>query len=130
MPATGIAAPSISGSASPTTHELGTISGSIEAGMPKMSRSSSSHLQVSRLQSIVREAFVISVTKTRPPVSFQMSHVSIVPKASSPRSARARAPGTLSRIQRILVAEKYGSMRRPVFSRTSTSKPLLCSSVQ
>ena len=98
--------------------------------MPKMSRSSSSHLQVSRLQSIVREAFVMSVTKTRPPVSFQMSHVSIVPKASSPRSARARAPDTLSRIQRILVAEKYGSMRRPVFSRTSTSKPLLCSSVQ
>ena len=32
--------------------------------------------------------------------------LSTVPKASSPRSARARAPATLSSIQAILVAEK------------------------
>ena len=46
-----------------------------------------------------------------PPVSRQSRKLSTVPKASSPRSARARAPGTLSRIQAILVAEKYGIER-------------------
>ena len=52
----------------------------------------------------------------RPPVSFQISHVSIVPNASLPASARARAPGTLSSSQRILLAEKYASMSSPVFA--------------
>ena len=37
------------------------------------------------LKSSVREAFETSVTCARPPVSFQMSQVSTVPKASSPR---------------------------------------------
>ena len=60
------------------------------------------------LNSIVREAFEASVTWTAPPVSFQSSQLSTVPKASSPASARARAPGTLSSSQAILVAEKYG----------------------
>ena len=58
------------------------------------------------LNSIVREALLTSVTCCVPPVSFQTSQVSTVPNASSPASARARAPGTLSRIQRILLAEK------------------------
>ena len=39
-----------------------------------------------------------------------------MPKASFPASASARAPGTLSRIQVILLAEKYGSGTKPVFS--------------
>ena len=56
----------------------------------------------------VREALVASVACTRPPVSRHSRNESIVPKASSPRSARWRAPGTRSRIQAILVAEKYG----------------------
>ena len=47
-----------------------------------------------------------SVTWTAPPVSFQSSQVSIVPNASSPASARSRAPGTLSSSQAIFVAEK------------------------
>ncbi len=62
----------------------------------------------------VREAFVTSVAWTPPPcpfdsgppVSCQRSQLSIVPKASSPRSARLWAPGTLSRSQRIFDAEK------------------------
>ena len=81
-------------------------------------------------KAIVREAFDTSVTCTRPPVSFQTSQVSIVPQSSSPRAARACAPGTRSRIQRTFVAEKYASMTRPVRSRTSVSSPRARSSSQ
>ncbi len=55
---------------------------------------------------MVREALVTSVTWTVPPVSFQRSQVSTVPKRISPRRAFSRAPSTWSRIQAILVAEK------------------------
>ena len=55
---------------------------------------------------MVREALLGSVTCSAPPVSFQISQVSMVPKASSPRSARSRAPGTLSSSQRSLLPEK------------------------
>ena len=48
-----------------------------------------------------------------PPVSFQISQVSIVPNSSSPASARCCAPGTWSSSQRILVPEKYASISRP-----------------
>ena len=48
-----------------------------------------------------------------------------MPNASSPRSARARAPATLSRIHAILVPEKYGSSSSPVRSRTRRSAPSL-----
>jgi hypothetical protein len=58
------------------------------------------------LNSMVRDAFEYSVACTRPPVSRQSSQLSIVPKASSPRSARRWAPGTASRMKRSLVAEK------------------------
>ena len=54
----------------------------------------------------VREAFEQSVAWTRPPVSFQMSHESTVPKATSPPSARRLKPGVLSKSQRIFVPEK------------------------
>ena len=40
---------------------------------------------------------------------------------SSPASAFARAPGTLSSSQRILLAEKYASGMRPVLARTSAA---------
>ena len=60
------------------------------------------------LNSIVREALVTSVTCIAPPVSCQTSQVSMVPNASSPASARSRAPGTLSRIQRDLGAGEVG----------------------
>ena len=72
---------------------------------------------------MVRDALVTSVTWVRFSLRCHTSQVSTVPKASSPRSARARAPGTLSSSQAILVALKYGSITRPVFSRTSCSAP-------
>ena len=42
----------------------------------------------------------------------------MVPKASSPRLARALAPATLSRIHATLVAEKYGSISKPLRAAT------------
>ena len=54
----------------------------------------------------------------------------MVPKASSPASAAAFAPSTLSRIHRILVPEKYGSRTRPVFSRNMASSPCSLRSAQ
>ena len=57
----------------------------------------------------VRLAFVTSVACTPPsgpPVRFHSTQLSVVPKASSPASARARAPSTFSRIHAILLAEK------------------------
>ena len=71
--------------------------------------------------SSVRDAFVASVACTRPPVSFQSSQESTVPASSSPRSAAARAPSTLSRIHASLVAEKYGSSSSPVRRTSSTA---------
>jgi len=88
-----------------------------------MAASSSSHAPVLRLSSWVREALVESVTCTAPSVSFQISQVSMVPAASSPASARARAPSTWSSSHAILLAEKYGSIPSPVRSRTKSSCP-------
>jgi hypothetical protein len=45
-----------------------------------------------------------------------------VPHASSPRSARRRAPGTASKIHAIFVAEKYGSTTSPVCFRTASPR--------
>ncbi|EWS52563.1 hypothetical protein X551_04649 [Methylibium sp. T29] len=72
------------------------------------SAASSGSLQAPRSMSnsIVREALVVSVACTRPPVSCRSSQLSTVPKASSPRSARVRAPGTWSSSHAILLAEK------------------------
>ena len=58
---------------------------------------------------MVRLAFVGSVTCTpplTPPVRFQMTHVSVLPKTASPRSAASRTPSTFSRIHWILPPEK------------------------
>ena len=78
----------------------------IDAGMSSSARSSGSQVNVLILNSIVREALETSVTWTSPRVSCQTSQLSTVPKRSLPASAFSRAPGTLSRIQRILVPEK------------------------
>jgi hypothetical protein len=51
-------------------------------------------------------ALLTSVTCTAPPVSCHISQLSTVPKASSPRSAAARAPGTWSSSHCSLVPEK------------------------
>ena len=72
-------------------------------------------------KSIVREALEQSVTCS--PVSCQISHDSTVPNSSSPRSARSRATGTWSRIQRIFVPEKYASISRPVDDSIRSSSP-------
>ena len=73
------------------------------------------------LNSCVRLAFDASVLWTAPPVSCQIVQVSIVPRQSSPRSARSRAPGTFSRIHATFGAEKNGESCSPVFSRTMRS---------
>jgi hypothetical protein len=77
--------------------------------MPIRSSDGSCQSSVSSDISIVRDAFVTSVTWTppfTPPVRFHSTQVSIVPKHSSPFSARERAPSTLSRIQAIFGPEK------------------------
>jgi hypothetical protein len=51
-------------------------------------------------------ALLTSVTCAAPPVSCQISQLSTVPKASSPRSAASRAPGTWSSSHCSLVPEK------------------------
>jgi hypothetical protein len=55
---------------------------------------------------MVRAALVASVACTLPPVSRHSRKLSMVPKASSPACALARAPATLSSSQAILLAEK------------------------
>ena len=100
----------------PITQLLGFTSGSIDSGMSNRWRRSLSHSRVWILKSMVREAFVTSVTCTVLRVRHDMSQVSTVPNFSRPASARSRAPGTLSRIHFILVAEKYASIISPVFS--------------
>ena len=74
--------------------------------MPKSSSSHGSQAKVRMLKSMVRLALVTSVAWTAPPVSAHRSQLSTVPKARFPASACSRAPGTLSRIQRTLLAEK------------------------
>jgi hypothetical protein len=71
---------------------------------------------------MVREALVWSVACTAPPVRCHTSQLSIVPAASSPRSARARSPGRSSS-HSSLVPLKYGSVTRPVRSRIHAASP-------
>ena len=115
MPAMGTPCTASASDALPYASLDDRTSGSTLAGTPNSRSSSASQSHVWMSNSIVRDALLTSVTCCRPLVSFHISHVSTVPNASLPASARARAPGTLSRIQRILLAEKYASMRRPVF---------------
>ena len=92
MPWIGSVRPS--SSPSPKCAPDGLISGSSSRRTPKSASSSSSQSSVSSEQSSVRDAFVSSVACTRPPVSFQTSHVSTVPNA---RSAARRARGAATR---------------------------------
>ena len=81
-------------------------SGIMDRGMLNSSSSRSSHWPVRMLNNIVREAFETSVLWVRPPVSFQSSQVSIVPKASRPAFALAFAPLVCLSSQLIFVALK------------------------
>ena len=78
----------------------------------------------------LRLALVASLACTLPPVSRHSRKHSMVPAASAPFSAAARLPATWSRIQAILVPEKYGSRIRPVLAVTSSSCPARFSSSQ
>ena len=113
MPAIGTLAPS--SSASPAMPADGTMRGSTSAGTPNRSSSSASQRRPARPQSRVREALVASIACTSPRVRCQISHESTVPKASPAASPCSR------RIQRSLVAEKYGLGTRPVRSRSRAS---------
>ena len=66
----------------------------------------SSHFAVFMFKRLVLEAFVASLICRSPLVRRHIKNVSIVPNASSPFSARALAPSTLSRIQAIFEALK------------------------
>src|SRR5690554_3218974 len=91
-------------------------SGRMDEGIWKRSSSSWSHFFSWILNIMVRLALVISVRCSSPPVIFQTSQLSTVPKQTSPLSAFSLAPSTWSNIHLILVAEKYASMIKPVFS--------------
>src|SRR2546421_7103664 len=104
MPAMGIEPPN--NRVSPYTSLEDDTAGSTERGTPNSFSSSSSQSPLRRLNSIVREALLGSVTCTRPPVKFQTSHESTVPNASFPAFALARAPATFLRIHSSLVPEK------------------------
>ena len=75
-------------------------------------------------KSIVRLAFVASVAKTSPPVRFQISQVSMVPRARSSDTGTPPSPSSHSN----LVPLKYGSSTRPVRRRTRSSAPWAASS--
>ena len=88
-----------------------------------MSKSSLSHCISLILNKLVLEAFVTSVAKILPFVNFQINQVSIVPKQTCPFLAFFLTPSTLSKIQAIFVAEKYGSRSSPVFLFIISSSP-------
>src|SRR6185503_12285735 len=98
-PAIGTRAPR--STASPITPDEPTTSGSTARSTPNRPSSSSSQAPAARSRSIVREAFVTSVTCAPPAVSFQTSQESIVPNASSRAGSSVRA-----RIHSSFVAEK------------------------
>jgi hypothetical protein len=89
----------------PKTPIDGRTSGSIARGMPKKSSAAGDQSRLCTSSSMVRLALVTSVT-CRPPVSFQISQVSIVPNRISPRSARSRSSGWWSRIHFMRGPEK------------------------
>src|SRR2546423_4813053 len=112
MPAMGGAPPS--GVVSPSTPLDEPTAGNTERGTPNKSSSSWSQSPVRRLNSIVRDALLGSVTCTRPPVRFHTSHESTVPDASLPALALATAPATFRSNHSRFVPEKYAAITRPV----------------
>ena len=75
---------------------------------------------------MVRLALVTSVTccpPFGPPVRFQTTHESTVPKRASPRSAASRSPSTWSSIHWTLPPEKYGAGTSPARWRITSPRP-------
>ena len=108
----------------------GRTSGSIARGTSNSASTSGSQSRVCRLNNCVREAFVWSQACTDPPVRFHVSQLSMVPAHSSPFAARRRPSGSESSSQRILLAEKSGSIVRPVRCSSKGRAPLRRSSSQ
>ncbi len=101
-----------------------TTSGSIARGTSRRRRSSSSQSPVWMLKSSVRHALLASVQCTRPPVRFQTSHVSMVPKASSPRLAARARTGDVVEQPAELGAGEVGVEHEPGLApRTSRRAP-------
>ena len=72
---------------------------------------------------MVLEALVTSV-RCKPSLDNLLTKKeSIVPNLSFPASASLLAPSTLSNIHFIFVAEKYGSITKPVLALTISSYP-------
>ena len=61
------------------------------------------------------------MTWARPPVSFHIIQVSMVPKRTSPFFALSLTPSTFSSSQFTLEPEKYASMVSPDLSRTMSA---------
>src|SRR5690348_5114980 len=102
----GIGAPTRLGSVSAMKPDVGTTSGKMARGIPRSANNGSDHESDARSNSMVRDAFVTSVTWRRPPVRFQINQESTVTNSRSPASARRRNAGSDSNSQAILVAEK------------------------
>ena len=130
MPKTGTGAPRMSAVATPSSPEQSTTLGRSGAGTPSSFKRPSSQVPLWMSSSRLRLALVASLACTLPPVRRHSRKHSMVPAASAPFSAAARLPATWSRIQAILVPEKYGSRIRPVFAVTSPSWPARFSASQ
>ena len=113
MPRMRIGPPNSSGAVTPNSPQQSCTRGSIVSGTPKILHSPSSQTPLPISSNMVRAALVASVACTFPPVRRHNRKLSMVPKASSPARALARAPSTLSSSQAILLAEKYGSSSSP-----------------
>ena len=106
MPSTRMGAPNSSGAVTPNSPAQSRTCGNSDGGTPNIRHSPSSHCPLPISNNNVRAALVASVACTLPPVSRHNKKQSMVPKASRPASAKARAPATLSSSQAILLAEK------------------------
>ncbi len=92
MPSTRMGAPNSAGSVTPNSPALSRTCGSRLCGTPNNSHRLASHCPLPMSNSAVRAALLASVACTLPPVSRHNRKLSMVPKASLPASAAARAP--------------------------------------
>ncbi len=69
----------------------------------------------------MRDALDTSVTWSRPPLIRATRYESMVPTARSSSTMPCHVRVSFERIHASLVAEKYGSSRKPVVRRTSSS---------
>lgn len=123
IPVIGTPGTTESDAPTPNRADDGSTFGSMPIGTPMRSHMSASHRRVLMSISRVRAAFVTSVACSVPPVRCQSNQVSIVPKQSSPASARCRAPGTSSRIQDAFGPAKYVARESPVLAWKRSGSP-------